>query len=398
MAAPARASGVLLHVTSLPSGRLDEDAYRFVDWLVAAGQSWWQLLPLHPPDALGSPYSSRSAFAGHEGLLAPPGSPLRDDGAGDEGAPRGRWVDEWVAFAGADERRAQKRFQREWLALKRYANERGIRLIGDIPLYVAGDSCDVATHPELFDHSVVAGAAPSANNPEGQRWGMPVFDWKRHAADGFAWWLERLERELELCDLLRIDHFRGLVQFWELAPDEPDPRNGSWGMGPGIAFFDAIRARFGGLPLIVEDLGFITPDVVALREEIGVPGMNVVARVGDIDWRTDSVLYTSTHDSETLAGWWRRWGRENQSQLAHGATSPDDEHRALLANILAAENDLVIVPAQDLLALGNDARMNRPGTVGNGNWSWKLEQPLSAAQADWLAELTRAAGRSGPVA
>ncbi len=396
MSSPARTSGVLLHITSLPSGRLDEDAYGFVDWLVAAGQSWWQLLPLHPPDSLGSPYSSRSAFAGHEGLLAPPGSPLRVEDVGGDDALTPRWVDEWVAFAGDDERRAQARFQHEWLALKRYANERGIRLIGDIPLYVAGDSCDVVTHPELFDHSVVAGAAPSANHPEGQRWGMPVFDWPTHAADGFAWWLERLARELELCDLLRIDHFRGLVQFWQLALDEPDPRDGSWGTGPGIAFFDAVRARFGGLPLIVEDLGFITPDVVALREEIGVPGMNVVARVADIDWRTDSVLYTSTHDSETLAGWWQRWGREHQPQLASAATTRGDEHRALLANILAAENDLVIVPAQDLLGLGNEARMNRPGTVGNGNWKWRLTQPFDENQADWLARLTRDAGRSGP--
>ena len=149
-------------------------------------------------------------------------------------APReGDWLEEWVRFAGEPERRAQTRFQREWLSLKRYANERGIRLIGDIPLYVAGDSCDAVTHPDLFDRSVVAGAAPSLNHPEGQRWGMPVFDWPAHAADGFAWWLARLERELELFDLLRIDHFRGLVKFWELPLDEPDPSKGFWGEGPG---------------------------------------------------------------------------------------------------------------------------------------------------------------------
>jgi len=396
MTARARESGVLLHITSLPSGRVEEEAYRFVDWLVAAGQSWWQLLPLHPPDALGSPYASRSAFAGHVGLLAPPGSPLFDDGTGDEGAPRGRWVDEWVDFADGDERRAQTRFQREWRALKRYANERGIRLIGDIPLYVSGDSCDVATHPHLFDRSVIAGAAPSLNHPEGQRWGMPVFDWPTHAADGFTWWLERLERDLELCDLLRIDHFRGLVHFWQLALDERNPANGSWGEGPGRAFFDAIRGRFGGLPLIVEDLGFITPDVVALREDIGVPGMDVVARAADADWRTDSVLYTSTHDSETLAGWWQRWGRENQPQLAAGAASTDDEYRALLLNILEVENDLVIIPAQDLLGLGNEARMNRPGTVGAHNWQWRLERRLTTDEARRLASLTRIAEREGP--
>jgi len=391
----ARSSGVLLHVTSLPSGRIDEDAYRFVDWLVEAGQSWWQLLPLQIPDELGSPYASRSAFAGFEGLLAPPGSPTHDSGLGREGAPEGAWLEEWIAFAGEDERRAQTRFQREWLALKRYANERGISLIGDIPLYVAGDSCDALTHPELFDRSVVAGAAPSLNHPAGQRWGMPVFDWPVHAADGFSWWLARLERELELFDLLRIDHFRGLVKFWQLPPDEPDPRNGSWGDGPGIAFFDAARERLGGLPLILEDLGHITPDVDELRETIGLPGMNVVARVADIDWRTDSVLYTSTHDSDTLAGWWQSWGRDHQPRLAAGATSQEGEHRALLQNVLAVENELVIIPAQDLLGLGSEARMNRPGTTGGRNWKWKLEEQLTSDQAATVRSWTEAAGRTG---
>jgi 4-alpha-glucanotransferase len=390
---PVRSSGVLLHVTSLPSGRLDEEAYRFVDWLVEAGQAWWQLLPVHIPDKLGSPYSSRSAFAGHEGLLASPGSRHYDNGEGDAGAPQGSWPEEWVRFAGEPERRAQTRFQREWLALKRYANERGIRLIGDIPLYVAGDSCDVATHPHLFGRSKVAGAAPSRNHPEGQRWGMPVFDWPTHAADGYAWWLARLERELELFDLVRIDHFRGLVAFWELPLDELDPTKGMWGEGPGMAFFDAARERLGGLPLILEDLGHITPDVIELRETLGLPGMNVVARVGELDWRTDSVLYTSTHDSDTLAGWWQRWGSENQPQLAAGATSAADEHRALLQNVLAVENELVVIPAQDLLGLGSEARMNRPGTADGSNWTWKLDQPLTGEQAAWLKELTVAAGR-----
>jgi 4-alpha-glucanotransferase len=390
-----RSSGVLLHVTSLPSGRIDEDAYHFVDWLVEAGQEWWQLLPLHIPDDLGSPYASRSAFAGYEGLLAPPDAPTYDGGEGTAGAPDGAWLEEWIAFAGEDERRAQTRFQREWLALKSYANDQGIRLIGDIPLYVAGDSCDAFTHPNLFDRSVVAGAAPSINHPDAQRWGMPVFDWPAHAADGFAWWLARLERELELFDLLRLDHFRGLVKFWRLPLDEPDPRNGTWGEGPGIAFFDAARERLGGLPLILEDLGHITPDVVELRERIGLPGMNVVARVGDIEWRSDSVLYTSTHDSDTLAGWWQRWGRENQPQLAAGATTRESEHRALLQNVLAVENELVIIPAHDLLGLGTEARMNRPGTIDERNWKWKLEQPLTSDQAATLRSWTAAAGRTG---
>ncbi len=171
------------------------------------------------------------------------------------------------------------------------------------------------------------------------------------------------------------------MKFWELPLDEMDPTRGFWGEGPGIAFFDAARKRLHGLPLIVEDLGHITPDVIELREEVGVPGMNVVARVSDIDWRTDSVLYTSTHDSDTLAGWWQRWGRDNQPQLAAGATSREGEHRALLQNVLAVENELVIIPAQDLLGLGTEARMNRPGTTDPRNWRWRLERPLTGEQA-----------------
>ena len=227
---------MLLHVTSLPSGRLDEEAYRFVDWLVAAGQSWWQLLPLHIPDASGLAVRVAVGVRGpRRAPRSPRSRPTTTTATASDGAPAGRWLEEWVRFAGSDERRAQTRFQREWIALKRYANERGIRLIGDIPLYVAGDSCDVATHPQLFDRSVVAGAAPSLNHPDGQRWGMPVFDWPAHAADGFAWWLARLERELELFDLLRIDHFRGLVQFWQLPLDEDDPTPRVLGRGPGNA-------------------------------------------------------------------------------------------------------------------------------------------------------------------
>ncbi len=395
-----RSSGVLLHITSLTSGRIDEEAYRFVDWLVDAGQSWWQVLPLHIPDASGSPYASRSAFAGHEGLLAPPGSPHHDAGLGSKRAPAGAWLEEWISFAGEDERRAQIRFQREWHALKAYANGRGIQLIGDIPLYVAGDSCDIENHPQLFDRSLVAGAAPSLNHPDAQRWGMPVFDWQAHAATGFAWWCARLERELELFDLLRIDHFRGLVHFWAMPVEQTDPRQGFWRDGPGMAFFDAARRHLGGLPLIVEDLGHITPDVVELREALALPGMIVVARVSDDKWDTDSVIYTSTHDSDTLAGWWQRWGREHRPELAAGATAPADQHRAVLRSVLETENELVIIQAQDLLGLGGEARMNRPGTIGNGNWRWKLDQPFTAAQAESLAELTAATRRqsSAPVA
>jgi 4-alpha-glucanotransferase len=388
-----RTSGVLLHITSLPSGRIDVDAYEFVDWLVEAGQSYWQLLPVHPPDGVGSPYASRSAFAGDYRLL-----PDRPAHVAPAAAP-GAWIEEWVACAGEVERERQQRFQREWLALRRYANARGIRLIGDVPLYVDGASCDVLSHPELFDRKLVAGAAPSPNTPAGQRWGVPAYDWPAHASTGFAWWLDRLGRELELFDLLRLDHFRGLQAFWALDPDELDPARGAFHPGPGPRLFDAVRRRFGRLPFIVEDLGLITPDVEELRDSLGLPGMTVVSRgpascTPPSAWRPDSVLYSSTHDSDTLAGWWeshgrRMFGPEFLARCAPGQRELD----CVLERIYQTENPLVIIPVQDLLELGPEARMNRPGTVSPSNWRWKLERPLDPAQAAALRERTRRAGR-----
>jgi 4-alpha-glucanotransferase len=392
-----RSSGVLLHVTSLPSGRLDEDAYRFVDWLVAAGQSWWQVLPLHPPDAVGSPYASASAFAGWDGLLA---LSAPSPAAQDEAKPEitGAWLDEWVAFAGEAQRERQQLFQREWLALRRYANARGIHLIGDIPLYVDGGSVDVAAHPQLFDHDLRAGAAPSSTHPNGQVWGMPVYDWAANAAESYAWWLDRLARELELFDLVRIDHFRGLVKFWAIPAGEDDPLAGSWYPGPGRDLFEAARRRLDGLPFILENLGLITPDVDELQAQLGLPGMNVVTR-GRADaghpaeWRDDSVLYTSTHDSDTLMGWWSSTGRALFSELARGARPGQDEHAALLERALTTPNPLVIVSAQDVLGLGSEARMNTPGTVRPHNWTWQLSRALDERQAEQLRHLTERSGR-----
>ena len=264
----ARSSGVLLHVTSLPSGRLDEEAYRFVDWLVEAGQSWWQLLPLHIPDELRL---SVRVEVGVRGLRRPAGpGPARSTtttARETQGAPEGAWLEEWVRCAGEDERRAQTRFQREWLALKRYANERGIRLIGDIPLYVAGDSLRRADPSRpvrpLGGRGRGAVAQPSGGATLGDA-GVRLAGARGRRLRVVA--LQRIERELELFDLLRIDHFRGLVEFWKLPPDEPDPRRAPGATGPGMAFFDALRASASGRPAaILEDLGYITPGVVELR-------------------------------------------------------------------------------------------------------------------------------------
>src|SRR5580765_4105358 len=202
-----RSSGVLLHPTSLPNGVLDREAYRFVDWLAAAGQSWWQLLPLGPPDDYGSPYRSASAFAAWSGLLANPRARVT---RAERDAFRERnegWALDWEWFAGDDALDDQVRFEREWTALRTYARERGVSLIGDVPIYVAPGSADHLAHPELFQEGEVAGVPPDAFTAAGQLWGNPLYDWAAHRREGYVWWTERFRRTFELFDVVRIDHF-----------------------------------------------------------------------------------------------------------------------------------------------------------------------------------------------
>ncbi len=233
-----------LHITSLPSGRLDGDAYAFVDWLAAAGQSWWQVLPLAPPDALGSPYRPRSAFACSPALLADPWAAVSPE---EDAAFREResyWIGDWARIAGG--RRAvadQVRFEREWRRLRDHAAERGVRLIGDVPLYVAPRSADHRAHPELFQRGRVAGAPPDGFAVRGQRWGNPLYDWPALRRRKYRWWVERLRRDGARFDLVRIDHFRGFVAYWASPAHARDARGGHWSRGPGRAPFDAARGR-----------------------------------------------------------------------------------------------------------------------------------------------------------
>ena len=378
-----RSSGVLLHLTSLPGGRLGDEAFAFVDWLAAAGQSWWQVLPLGPPDEHGSPYASRSAFAAWDGLLADATAPVA---AAEVDAFRARhayWTADWEAAGGdlAD----QVRFEREWGELRAYASERGVRLVGDVPIYPAQGSVDHRAHPELFRDGVVAGAPPDDLGPEGQLWGNPLFDWDAVAADGYRWWIERLRRTFELFDLTRIDHFRGFASYWAIPEDAETAKAGAWERGPGAAVFRAAEAELGPLPVIAEDLGSITPDVEELRDELGFPGMVVLlwAFSGRRDnphrlenHREHAVVYTSTHDTDTLAGHF-----------------PRRDPWRLLETALSSRAALAIVPAQDVLGLGSEARMNRPGET-EGNWSWRLEPgQLDEALAARLRRATEEAAR-----
>ncbi|MBD0347773.1 MAG: 4-alpha-glucanotransferase [Thermoleophilia bacterium] len=394
-----RSSGILLHPTSLPGGRLGEEAYRFVDWLASAGQSWWQMLPLGPPDASGSPYVASSAFAGWTGLLAEPKAPVTANELEDFVARHAFWIGDWAAYAGAGAVAGQVRFEREWSRLRAYAAARGVRLIGDLPIYVAAASADHALHPELFQRGAVAGVPPDAFSRDGQLWGNPLYEWPAHRATEFRWWLERFRRTFELVDLTRIDHFRGLVAYWAVPEGRKTARRGRWRRAPGRELLATVRNRLGRLPVIAEDLGLITPAVHRLRDEFGLPGMAVMhwAWHGGVDnphalanQRDNQVVYTGTHDNDTAVGWFRSLPRAIRERTGLDAREP---HWALIEAAFSSRAALALVPAQDVLGLGSEARMNTPATR-TGNWRWRLGRgQLTDEHAARLRELTDAAGR-----
>jgi 4-alpha-glucanotransferase len=395
-----RSSGILLHPTSLPSGRLDRDAYRLVDWLAAAGQSWWQVLPLGPPDRFGSPYRSPSAFAASPQLLARPEARVTAAELEDFVARHPYWAGSWESFAGGEAIADQVRFEREWGALRDYAAARGVRLIGDLPVYVSDEGADLAGWPELFARGEVAGAPPDALSATGQRWGNPLYDWPVHRATGYRWWRERFRRTFELVDLCRVDHFRGFVSYWAIPARNRTAKQGRWRPGPGAELFHAVERELGDLPLIAEDLGHITPPVYRLRDELGLPGMVVLLwafRPGRRNphrlenHRVNTVAYTSTHDTDTAAGWFAALPPRQQRATGLDAREPG---WGLIELAYSSPAALAIVPAQDVLGLGSKSRMNRPGRT-DGNWRWRLERgALTPALARRLRDLAEQNARS----
>jgi 4-alpha-glucanotransferase len=403
--APRRA-GVLLHVTSLPGGRLGPEAARFVDWLAAAGQSWWQVLPLGPPDRHGSPYAGRSAFAAWPGLLARPRSPVSAARALDFLERNAYWAPDWARVAGRDAVADQVRFEREWGSLRDHATSRGVRIMGDLPFYVAPRAADVRAHPRLFRRDVVAGVPPDAFTADGQLWGNPTYDWAAMRRDGHRWWIERLRRARDLVDCARIDHFRAFVAWWGVPRGARTARSGRWHAGPGGEVVEAARAELGPLSLVAEDLGVITAPVRRLIDGLGLPGMRVLQfafRGGRGNPHRPehhprrAVAYSGTHDNDTAAGWWAAAGPRERRGATEAAASlairEDDPSRLLVRMTLASPAGLAIVPAQDLLGLGSPARLNTPGT-SRGNWRWRLRAgQLTPELAAWLRERTAEAGR-----
>jgi 4-alpha-glucanotransferase len=302
-------------------------------------------------------------------------------------------------------------FDRQWGELRRYANSRGIFVVGDVPIFVAHDSADVWAHPGLFElddegmPTVVSGVPPDYFSATGQRWGNPLYRWDVLEKDGYAWWTARFRRTLEMVDVARIDHFRGFESYWEVPAEEPTALHGRWVPGPGARLFEAVERELGPLPLIAEDLGIITPAVEALRDGLGLPGMRVLQfAFGDGDPRNthlpanyprEAVAYTGTHDNNTALGWWRD---ETAPEERERLLSLSDGHAhepgwRMIEIVLRSRADAAIVPLQDVLGLGSEGRMNTPGSV-DGNWRWRFRDgDLTQDHAARLRELTAETGR-----
>jgi len=401
-----RTSGVQLHITSLPGGSLGPSAYEFVDWLAAAGQSWWQVLPLGPPDRHRSPYKARSAFAAWPGLLGDPRAPVSAAEIADFRERQAYWIGDWERFSARGAVADQVRFEREWLALRTYAGERGVRILGDVAIYVAPDSADHRAHPELFQNGLVAGAPPDSFSDTGQLWGNPLYDWPALQRRRYRWWVERLRRTLELFDIARIDHFRGFVAYWAVPAGAPNAVSGTWKRGPGRALFEAVEREL-GLPFVAEDLGVITPAVERLRDSLGLPGMLVLQFGFDPDdprnphdpanHVTNRLVYTGTHDTDTALGWYEslepaRREAFDRSLSRSGIVEPEPWW-GLIRLAMRSPALLTMMQVQDILGLGSEARMNDPARA-SGSWRWRLSpRALTSALAARLREATEAAGR-----
>ncbi len=445
----SRSAGVLLHPTSLPSGVLDYQAWLFLDWMQRAGLSVWQVLPLTAPHDDLSPYQSVSAFAMNPRLLPKGWQKQVDEKAFArylKSPPH--WLEDYALFmtlrhqfhhqtwstwpevyryrdaealaefakthdsALREVKKQQYYLQHLWQTLKRDANAKGIQMFGDMPIFVAYDSVDVWANPDQFlldEHlqpTVVTGVPPDYFSETGQRWGNPHYNWERMRADNFAWWTRRVEAALSQFDLLRIDHFRGLEASWYIKASEATAMNGEWIKTPGEALLSHLQARFNPLPLVAEDLGIITPEVVALKLAFNLPGMSVLqfgfSGLPDnphapYELVENSVVYTGTHDNDTTVGWFKQLAPDTQawvlSQLHQAAGSMP---WPLIVTGLQSVAERVIVPMQDWLGLGSEHRMNIPGTVGN-NWGWQFDWQDVAAELDdkifyWVSQTQRLNG------
>jgi 4-alpha-glucanotransferase len=435
--------GVLAHITSLPNrenpgkpGTLGAPARRFVDWLSHAGQRYWQVLPINPTDEFGSPYAGLSAFAGNPTLLEGYDRGPTAFDTDFEASPAYRrfceanesWLLPYATFRAIKARvgealpwtdwprqyrswtpelserselrgnverccRVQYEFMRQWQSLHDYARARGILIIGDMPMYVSSDSADVWSNPSLFEldpdgrPSGLAGVPPDYFNSKGQLWGNPTYNWNELRQEKYSWWMRRFQRMFELYDYVRLDHFLGFSSYYSI-PEGSTAEDGSWRFGAGLDLFSQAAKQFGHMPLIAEDLGAITPAVRALIAEIGIPGMDVV-QFADEDVRRGyhpkpgKIVYTSTHDTSTLLGWAARgFGEALSAEISSDVCS----------KVLCSSATVAIMSLQDVIGLGDEARMNTPG-IAEGNWQWRATDKQLEESALRLANLAKKSDR-----
>ncbi len=417
-----RSAGVQLHITSLPGGRLGREAFRFVDWLADAGQRWWQVLPLGPPDRYRSPYKSSSAFAAWPGLLAERRARVTSSELLEFRERHAYWLPSWERYAGRGAALAQVRFEREWAELCAYAAQRGVYVFGDIAIYVSPGGADERCWPELFSDRLLAGAPPDIYTDAGQLWGNPVYDWPALQRRGYRWWVERIRRTLGLFEMARIDHFRGLVAYWGVPTGARTAASGSWRRGPGLGLFRAIERSLGttgrpvgadwsgplSLPLVAEDLGVITKPVQRLRHALAMPGMLVMQFGMEPDEPSsphrlehhteDRIVYTGTHDQDTVRGWLQSLSPQQRAFVdaelrRHGFADPREPWWGMIRLTHSSPARTVIVQAQDVLGLGSQARMNMPGSA-TGSWRWQARpRAFTRALAQRLREVTAESGR-----
>ena len=497
-----RASGVLLHVTSLPSpygiGDVGPAALRWIDRLHEADQSWWQALPLGPTGYGNSPYQPLSSFAGNV-LLVSPDWLMEDEllQSSDREEPpisssavdynvvipfkhrmlerawanfsagarpelrsvfeqfcydQAHWLEDYALFRALKIRYRGVSYQ-EWPSelverkpaalararqdlaglinqvcfaqfllfrqgkrLKEHARAKGVCLIGDLPNFVSPDSSDVWTNPELFllDEQrrplVVAGVPPDAFSSQGQLWGNPIYDWDALRLTGYRWWIDRVRALLAHVDVIRLDHFRAFAAAWHIPAGAPTAQSGRWVPGPGADFFSTIRSELGALPFIAEDLGLITRDVYALRDQFHLPGMRVLQFAFDgrsdnpylpLNYVHNTVVYTGTHDNPTTRGWFEELPNDQQQHLWNYLKRPGGRGNEVAWELIrlawSSVAALAIAPLQDVLNLGREARMNVPGSSEN-NWRWRCtEDMLSEDHFDGLLDLTKNSNRAGPL-
>ena len=405
-----KGKGVLCHLTSLPNPSLN-DALRFLRWLHDHGYNAWQMLPITPPDEHGSPYASPTAFATWPELMR-----------GDSAEPMGEddyWLEDWGLYAAikeAHEHRPwyrwpeplrdrhpeameayrdrakhhvheQRLVQHAWGRLTVAADELGVSLIGDVPMFVSHDSADVWAHRQLFQLNaegmpdVVAGVPPDYFSEGGQKWGTVLYDWNAHRKEGWRWWKERMRRMLRLFDVVRFDHFRGIHSNWAVPVEDDDARNGRWQDGPADELLNALR-EVATRPdqILAEDLGIVPPEVVEMRRRFDLSGMAVLhfgcggeannphhpSAIG-----SDQVVYTGTHDNDTTLGWWETLDRKTKARVCELLNDEESPHEGLIRMALESRGPMAVIPLQDVLGLDGSARMNTPGTH-TGNWKWSF--------------------------